>query len=412
MDTSLIICRKDISQHDDGCGTHIPSPHMRWPVGKSGRVHSRSAAASSVLDIVRCSHCPTDGLCDNPDVRNAYMNRSEQLNVSVTWHLLPDSNGSYDVSLTDLNGARDRLEMSYAGLGLKFTSKFKLYSTDDKPNCTGTAPNSFSDLRTARVATSNHPTSPHPYCITPSDFFHLPHLYFHRVDISSESYTILSYVDVTAPAVSADAIPYGAHQKKGDVLFYFIVSESVDDTQMVLYRFPERESFVLEKNPSSALSSVNLTVEVNVEYVIPEDGDYFIWVYNRRTDGQKIEIQYFVNFFKRDCYSQDEFVSCFRDHVEPNSFNVVILPTDVFQTFYRRSGNILIATSIDGFAYFPFEVTSPWQVGLSFVAVQAVANPSWTVLQHEVGHNMGLWHPSHGVTETLQCQTRTSQSSK
>jgi hypothetical protein len=400
---------KETSQHDDGCGTHVPGGrHKRSNAKTPTRLHERSAASFFDLDTVRCNHCPTDGICDNPMVRNAYSNRSEQLlNVSVTWHLLPNSNGSYDVSLADLNGARERLEIAFAGLGLNFTSKFRLYSTGEKPTCNETSPNSFSDLRTARVATSNHATSPHPYCFTPSDAFYLPHLYFHRLAITSDSYTILSYADPTALAVSADAIPYGAHQRKDDVLVYSIVSTSPDDIQMVLYRFPERQSFLLEKNPSSALSAVNLTQGINVEYTIPEDGDYFIWVYNRRTDGQSVIIQYLVNFFKHNCYSQDEFVSCFRDQVDPNSFNVVILPSDVFQTSYRRSGNLLLATSIDGFAYFPFGDTLPWQVGLSFVAVQAVTDPSWTVVQHELGHNMGLWHPSHGVSEMLQCQTQT-----
>lgn len=331
------------------------------------------------------------------------MNRNEQLSLTVTWHLLPDSNGNYDVSLADLDGALNRLRESYSELGLNFTSKFVLYSTDDKPVCNGTdSPASFSDLRLARMASSQHPTSPHPYCVTPTDPHTLPHLYFHRTEITSFSgYTILSYVDP-----NAGAVPYGAHQRSGDILFYSIATDG--PVEIVLYRFRERQSFLIEETPSTALSSFTLNSGINLEFVIPEDGDYFIWVYNRQTGGLSVVVQYVVSFFKPNCYSRDQFVSCFEARVEADSFNVVIIPTGVFQTSYRASGNALVASSVDGFAYFPFEVTSPWQVGLSFVAVEAIVNPSWTVLQHEIGHNLGLWHPSHGITETVQCQTQTS----
>ena len=336
------------------------------------------------------------------------MNRSEQLDVSVTWHLLPDSNGNYDVSLADLNGSKERLQQSFSGIGLNFTSKFVHYSTEDKPLCSGSSlPNTFSDLRMARVATSNHPTSPFPYCFTPTDSYNLPHLYFHRLEISSESkYTILIYSDPTVSAASVGSVPYGAHQRKGDTLFYSIVANSTE-VEVVLYRFPKRQSFVIEETPSAAISSISLPLGINMEYRILEDGDYFMWAYNKE-DGKSVVIQYFVSFFKHHCYSQDEFASCFKPHLEPNSFNVVVLPADVFQTLYRLSGNVLRASAVSGFAFFPFEVTPPWQVGLSFVAAEAVFNPSSTVLQHEIGHNMGLWHLSHGVTETLQCQPQTS----
>ena len=372
---------------------------------RSGASSLRGRRSSSTFDTLGCGHCPTDGLCDNPEIRNLYKNKSEQLNVNVTWHLLPDGNGNYDVSLKDLEAALDKLTQSYAVLGLNFSSKYMLYSTSDSPSCSeekaAPANFSFSDLRLARVATSQHPSSPHPYCFTQTAPHTLGHIYFHRVTVRSNSYAILSYADQDV------SVAYGAHQRTGDILFYSIASSDSDFTEMVLYRFPERQTLRTEKFPSTAISNVSLSLGINLEFTIPEDGDYFIWVYNRRTDNESILVQFIVSFIKSNCFSRDQFVSCFETHLEPNSLNVIIAPSDLFQTLYQLTGDHLVASSVEGFAYFPFEVTFPWQVGLSVVAVEAILNPSWSVLQHEIGHNFGLWHPSHGITETTQCQTQT-----
>ena len=294
--------------------------------------------------------------------------------------------------------AARRIERSYAAMGLEIDSKFVVEPYQRRRN-----EGNLSSLASARVAAGQNSASRHPYCESPvashSIFLHLSGFL-----IAPDSYTILVHETPLADGKTSNVV-YGTQMRAGDTILYFAFART-GIIEVVLYRFVDEKSFVSEKNPSNAVDRVVLEQGVvPLVYNITRDGDYFVWIYNLESDASA-QAEYFFSFNKENCFSLDEFTEKFRPYLQSNSVNVIVVEPEVFQRTYFYLSPSLVHSTIDGYAFFPFDETAEsWRVGLAIVTYPALINSNWTVLEHEIGHVFGLWHPSHGVTETLICKT-------
>lgn len=76
-------------------------------------------------------------------------------------------------------------------------------------------------------------------------------------------------------------------------------------------------------------------------------------------------------------------------------------PSTTFNIFVNRQTSGTSGTLL-GFATFPWDSIALTNTGGIWMNALAIGGTKKT-LNHEIGHNLGLWHTFHGVTEVTQC---------